>query len=77
MADVIELQTGQWERDQRMFLYAVGQLEAYVARRAAKGEKVRVVRPAYRVGQIRATLEVNGEPLRMLFLPERGAWRAA
>jgi len=75
--NVLNLHTGPWERRERTFLHAVERLGAYVARRVAKGEKVVVLRAPYRVGNVRAVLEVNGERLRVFFAEERGAWRAA
>ena len=75
--NVVILQTGPWERSERMFKYAVERLHAYVARRIVKGQKVTVLRAPYRMGQVRAVLEVNGERLRVFFGEERGAWRVA
>jgi hypothetical protein len=77
VAEIIHLQTGPWERRERLFQYAVERLDAYVARRGAQGQKVIVLKAPYRVGQVRAVLEVNGERVRIVFLEERGAWRAA
>ena len=75
--NVVILHTGPWERRERMFKCAEERLDAYVARRIEKGEKVSVLRPPYRMGQMRAVLEVNGKRLRVFFLEERGAWRVA
>ncbi|HKV77056.1 MAG TPA: hypothetical protein VJP02_02880 [Candidatus Sulfotelmatobacter sp.] len=65
------------KRPQRTFNVAVERLADYVARRISRGDRVAVLRPPYRLGQVRAVLEVNGKRLRVFYLAERGAWRAA
>jgi hypothetical protein len=35
-----------------------------------------VLKQPYRVGHVRAVLEVNGTRLRVFFVESRGAWRA-
>jgi hypothetical protein len=74
---VINLHTGRWERRERMFNEAKHQFDVYLERRRKKGEKVRVLKPPYRVGQVRAMLEVDGIRMRAFFREEVGLWRKA
>jgi hypothetical protein len=76
-AKVIPRATGSRERDERTFVLAVERLDSYMARRVARGERVAVVKPPYRKGQTRAVLSVDGARVRVFYLEERGAWRAA
>ena len=74
---VFPLATGRWGRRERTFELACERLDGYVARRVERGERVAVLKRPYQVGQVRAVLEVNGRRLRVFYLEERGAWRAA
>jgi hypothetical protein len=75
--EVIPLATRSRERDEQTFVLAVERLDSYVARRVARGERVAVVKPPYRKGQTRAVLSVDGARVRVFYMQERGAWRAA